>query len=589
MIYDDFYWTVVSEYLRPNIGVNNDNGSVTDGGNKLLPETPDVQFVIDDDDEKTEENRGFDFWWSRSVGAAQLSASDLEDFAPIVLDLPQELVDSGWEPKIRVENLSDPAFLLSPAFVAVSPAVSPAQDRLGFLKSQSAAEFQLQVANRTSSRLIPLNSDTSVVDAEGNDLSAGRNEFLFRLVGGGSARLKISLVLAQGDNSAAHVADAVVINAGPVQGMYTVMSSADEEATLPFFYPSEGGRTETINAYGYRVVHDERREGVKKTAVFIHGYNVSPSDAQETFSSVYQRLYWQGFRGNFVGWNWNGDEWEGAPLPATPFDPNVDNALHTSPSLWMAIRNLMQAPESEGGWGLEADDIDLMAHSLGNLVMWDALRINAAKTDEKLVRNIVSIEAAIWREAFDPVSVLDYKLNVDGWADAAQPVVKQFVSQQMQSSWRSWLNPNTRPIKSGLTGKAIHSYLADDYALDYGMRANDVLMRHPHPKWDDYQDPAVFRTASNLSRLPTYIREDAILSSEPEVGQQERKYFWTWKDVNHAVGTRHNSVADVNINAADYGWRAKEHSDFRDRVYPGIFPWWKQTFVTERGVAIGQQ
>jgi len=42
-----------------------------------------------------------------------------------------------------------------------------------------------------------------------------------------------------------------------------------------------------------------------------------------------------------------------------------------------------------------------MAHSLGNLVMWDALRISANyDPGTPLINNAISVEAAVWPEAF---------------------------------------------------------------------------------------------------------------------------------------------------------------------------------------------
>src|SRR5690606_31490822 len=125
------------------------------------------------------------------------------------------------------------------------------------------------------------------------------------------------------------------------------------------------------------------------------------------FATVFKRLYWQGFRGNFVGFSWHGDE--GWP---TNFDDPVRNALQTSPSLWMFLRNVATQPKELGGWGLKAEDIDLAAHSLGNLVMSDAIRLNGEIAPNGILsNNATSIEAAIWSEAFDPSGPVTYGRN----------------------------------------------------------------------------------------------------------------------------------------------------------------------------------
>jgi len=52
-------------------------------------------------------------------------------------------------------------------------------------------------------------------------------------------------------------------------------------------------------------------------------------------------------------------------------------------------------------WGVNPGKINIMAHSLGNLVMWDALRLGRILYgDTPLVNNVGNIQAAVWEETF---------------------------------------------------------------------------------------------------------------------------------------------------------------------------------------------
>jgi hypothetical protein len=93
------------------------------------------------------------------------------------------------------------------------------------------------------------------------------------------------------------------------------------------------------------------------TTVFLHGYNVTEESARRGwFPTVYKRLYWTGSKANFVGVTWEGDEDEFNLW----FNLNVANALKGALGIGEFIASL-PGPR------------DVFAHSLGNLVMSEAI------------------------------------------------------------------------------------------------------------------------------------------------------------------------------------------------------------------------
>lgn len=275
------------------------------------------------------------------------------------------------------------------------------------------------------------------------------------------------------------------------------------------------------------------------------------------------------FLGNFVGFTWRGDE--KAPL----FDPNVKNAFHTSPALWAFLRNTLENDVENGGWGLSPSDVDIAAHSLGNLVMWDALRINEQKTTDKLVNNVSSIEAAIWKEAFDPENDFNYHSAYENF-ETFTP------DQQKQSSWRFWFNSIGHDPRESITGGVYHTYNRLDYALGL-MQLNDSIWRGQTDRSGWFQQPPVYRSILNLYKIPTFVRSDA------EGFDHLETHLYAANELNLPIGAMENPLATQNFDASTLGWRADKHSDFIDMPYSDVFSWYKTVLSDTSAIAIGKE
>ena len=80
------------------------------------------------------------------------------------------------------------------------------------------------------------------------------------------------------------------------------------------------------------------------TLVFAHGYNVPDENAvKEWFPTVFKRLYWMGFQGNFAGISWDGDDgW------TILYNRNVFRAMYSAPQVADLIRNIPGPSGSHG-------------------------------------------------------------------------------------------------------------------------------------------------------------------------------------------------------------------------------------------------
>ncbi len=124
-----------------------------------------------------------------------------------------------------------------------------------------------------------------------------------------------------------------------------------------------------------------------KNFVFVHGYNVTPEEAQGWFAEMFKRLWHSGSRAKFTGVTWYGYESRGlVPLfsDVTPdYQANVLNAFGSASALKQGLQSL-------------SGPITIAAHSLGNMVVGSAMAdwgFSAA--------NYFMIDAAVAKECYD--------------------------------------------------------------------------------------------------------------------------------------------------------------------------------------------
>ncbi|MGC8561171.1 MAG: alpha/beta hydrolase, partial [Phycisphaerae bacterium] len=240
----------------------------------------------------------------------------------------------------------------------------------------------------------------------GGQPAAGTDEFLVKGIRGSTAHCTIRVTVWAKDPklNKKEPVDSARITFEDVSNYWHLVSTRGAKSSEISNYPVEGGRTVTLptypEAYPVQSVNDggisysfvTNNPNRKKYFVFIHGYNTSERGALEDGNTLFRRIYWVGFRGNFVAFNWEGDDGRIPFINKTLFDPNVENAFDTAPRLEEYLTHLGQNP------GVGPGNIDIMAHSLGNLVAMEALRYQAnILPGVPLCHNYTTVEAAIWR------------------------------------------------------------------------------------------------------------------------------------------------------------------------------------------------
>lgn len=205
-----------------------------------------------------------------------------------------------------------------------------------------------------------------------------------------------------------------------------------------------------------------------------------------------------------------------------------------------------------------------MAHSLGNLVMWDALRLHKINGGNQLVTNAISIEGAILEEAFFPQTSIAYTTETD-----PEHEITYTEDQLKRHSWAFWF----RQISHDATATVetfINSRTGADSAL--------IIMKtwHASSTRDKYNrdNSTAFRNP-NSNSLPETVALMKKFRRRPRLDfETPDSYQETLTD---PIGITSVSGA-CNCNAPDFGWRNTEHSDMKNREFYWIHAWFNEIF-----------
>ena len=132
--------------------------------------------------------------------------------------------------------------------------------------------------------------------------------------------------------------------------------------------------------------HMTDAEATDVDVFFLHGFNVSESDARNWSRQVFKRLWLSGSRARFHGFSWYGDyTLIGSTFNGLHYHQDVYHALKTA----SAFKSHVEAAQPDSSKRV------IMAHSLGNMVAAEALRQGLA------VGKYFMFNAAVASEAID--------------------------------------------------------------------------------------------------------------------------------------------------------------------------------------------
>jgi Alpha/beta hydrolase of unknown function (DUF900)/Bacterial TSP3 repeat len=156
--------------------------------------------------------------------------------------------------------------------------------------------------------------------------------------------------------------------------------------------------------------------------VFLHGYNVTETEATGWGAEMFKRFFWSGYNGLFTSVGWEGDI--GRVLGVTPdYQRNLLSAFDSAKSLAYYIQNT--GPKTT-----------VVAHSMGNIVASSAIHDWGARPYAYAMLN-----AAVAKEAYDPSEAKDAEQD----ARMVHPKWRRFRASLRASEWHRLLGDRGWP------------------------------------------------------------------------------------------------------------------------------------------------
>jgi len=130
--------------------------------------------------------------------------------------------------------------------------------------------------------------------------------------------------------------------------------------------------------------------------MFVHGWNVKPWEKKRWAETVFKRLWWQGYKGR-VGLF----DWPCQTLPSLDVLVNYDRSEYLAWNSAKALTAVLEALHRE-----DALNISLLAHSQGNVVVGESLRLANANTVKTYVASQAALSASLYSGEYPTVSML---------------------------------------------------------------------------------------------------------------------------------------------------------------------------------------
>jgi hypothetical protein len=138
--------------------------------------------------------------------------------------------------------------------------------------------------------------------------------------------------------------------------------------------------------------------------LFVHGWNMRVEDKDNFAETAFKRLYWQGYQGRFGEFRWPTGFGITGTASAIWNNQNFDNSESNAWASGIGLLNKLNDLNS-----LYPGHVYLMAHSMGNVVAGEALRLAG---NNQVANTYVAMQGAISAHCYDPATASRWTIGV---------------------------------------------------------------------------------------------------------------------------------------------------------------------------------
>lgn len=526
-----------------------------------------IKFSTDDDSDATSSMEPFRFWLNDDtdrehsvdgndseeddIGGAEatglqadwksniiVSKRDLEDFARILVSTSG--LTGAFKPKNGTDQAEADLYLgFQWADTTGSPGVKiyPHVETDGgtqYLTDTATADAQIGLdyamkdfrdtaAPATSGGNLVTGSDFLVIAPRyfgGLSDAQPKTFFLFEGVTAGKGQLKL-VVLRKENGSYTKIGDGpgVWMDLKNIRDMYEHWSVGNYN----------GGPLDSLqqaSSFGYTAQSPEEA----KYILFVHGWNMEQWEKERFAETAYKRLYWQNYKGRFGLFSWPTTHGFEGPKSAVLDGTNYDRGEFVA---WSAAPTLKQLFVQLNGQ--YPNQLYVVAHSMGNVVAGEALRLATLAGTGQVVNTYVATQAALPAHCYDGVRASDVDPDFAG-----VPIGHRFdgtVVWQTPNIYGDWLRTN-----GGAASARINIYNVNDYALWHDVWELNQIFKPDSPDFPDQRfkygftgDPAT-ANPNNFTRYYDMITTPLALGDRANVQSRYEIMSFAAESRSKAVG-----------------------------------------------------
>jgi len=476
---------------------------------------------------------------------------DLEDFARIqfkIEGLPGNLLtNAGLETCIYLTNL------VGAPSVRLFPSVET-NGGLGYLTNVVTATAQVRAG-----QLGVLADGTPLAVASTNWITSGSNRFFLPMIFEGilTGQCVIAFGLCSNGGPPLAVSRPFYLNLQSVTNMYEHWTVGDNTNTDWSMIPNRATRVAGSQVYGA-----PQDASDLDFILFVHGWRMVPWERRAFASTAYKRLWQLGYKGRFGLYSWPTD-WTDTTLWDMRTTANRQNYDRSEQRAWNSAIGLFDLLVNLNV--KQQYHVRMIAHSMGNVVASEALRLRGLETRPPLIQSYIASQAASVAHAYDAVN--PQKLN-------DVPVYAAFPRGNTNQPYFTGMKNAVGRTPEGAPRIANFNNQAD-YALNtwYAWPLNQTLK--PDFGWDSSIDSEDHFHWYRLWIYPLDIRSDydeifahAATASSKALGCSEDATNVVRGEVGDAVNL---ASTPFNLTANDYDHSGEFNSiNMNRRLY-----WWQ--------------